>query len=132
MSERFGDKFGTKISITERFGDKFGTKISITDLESQVQHTSTEIMALQENFTHQLASIQQSVESLSCKGNLQCTELSTAVQTLTDTIAKHNFIIVGIQQEFKHSFATLTESLLPLSPPFASSTRSLQKLPEAG
>ncbi len=100
-------------SMSTRFGEQFGTKISITELEQQVAKTSEEITTIRTSFNEQLTSIQTSVDQLTTKVDSQYLELNNTVQSLVDTIAKQNFVIAGIQQEFKLSMETLSNTLLP-------------------
>ncbi len=102
-------------SMSTRFGEQFGTKVSITELEKQVAKTSTEITTIPTSFNEQLTSIQTSVDQLTTKVDSQYLEINTTVQSLVDTIAKQNFIIAGIQQEYKLSMETLSKTLLPSS-----------------
>jgi hypothetical protein len=99
-------------SMSARFGEQFGSKISIQDLEKQVSKTSTEISTIRTNFEQQLTSIQSSVDQLTTKVNMQYLEINNTVQSLVDTIEKQNFIIAGIQQDFKLSMETLSNQLL--------------------
>jgi hypothetical protein len=117
-------------SMSTRFGEQFGTKVSITELEKQVAKTSTEITTIHTSFNEQLTSIQTSVDQLTTKVDSQYLEINTTVQSLVDTIAKQNLIIAGIQQEFKLSMESLSKTLLPSSRsdlynPTTSATRGL-------
>jgi hypothetical protein len=99
--------------MSTRIGEQFGTKISITELEQQVAKTSEEITTIRTSFNEQLTSIQTSVDQLTTKVDSQYLELNNTVQSLVDTIAKQDFVIAGIQQEFKLSMETLSNTLLP-------------------
>jgi SMC interacting uncharacterized protein involved in chromosome segregation len=99
-------------SMSARFGEQFGSKISIQDLDKQVFKTSTEISTIRTNFEQQLTSLQLSVDQLTTKVNTQYLEINNTVQSLVDTIAKQNFIIAGIKQDFKLSMETLSNQLL--------------------
>jgi hypothetical protein len=111
-------------SMSLRFGETFGSKVSITELEKQVEKTSVEISMIRNSFTEKLTSIQTSVDQLTTKVNTQYQEINYTVQSLVDTIAKQNFIIASIQQEFKLSMETLSKTMLPnhATPQTSSST----------
>jgi hypothetical protein len=113
-------------SMSARFGEQFGSKVSIQDLEKQVSKTSTEISTIRTNFEQKLTSLQSSVDQLMTKVNMQYSEINNTVQSLVDTIAKQNFIIAGIQQDFKLSMETLSNQLLvhPTNSTSSSSTSS--------
>jgi hypothetical protein len=113
-----------------KFGEQFGSKVSISDLEKKVKKTSTEISEIRSTFDTRLTSIQSSVDQLSTKINTQYAEFNTTVQSLVETIAKQNFIIAGIQQEFKISIETISKTLAPIGssekiPSTTSATRRL-------
>jgi NAD-specific glutamate dehydrogenase len=121
-------------SLSLRFGEQFGSKVSITEIEKQVNQTLTEITTIRTSFTEQLMSIQDSVNQLTTKVNNQYHEMSHTVQSLVDTIAKQNFIIAGIQQEFKLSMETLSKTLLTnhTIPHTSSPTSSPRRSPTSG
>jgi archaellum component FlaC len=100
-------------SMSARFGNQFGSKVSITDLEKQVEKTTEEIKSIRNSVDEQLTSLQNLVEQLTTKVNTQYSEINTTVQSLVETIAKQNYIIAGIQQEFKISMETLSKNLVP-------------------
>jgi hypothetical protein len=89
-----------------------------------VEKTSTEISIIRTDFESKLTTIQTSVDDLTTKVEQQYNEINTTVQSLVDTIAKQNFIIAGIQQDFKLSLESLTKTILPSksSAPIPSST----------
>jgi hypothetical protein len=55
------------------------------------------------------------MDILTTKVDTQYNEFNSTVQSLVDKIAKQNFIIAGIQHEFKLSMETLLNTLLPPS-----------------
>jgi hypothetical protein len=54
-------------AMSAKFGDQFGTKVSIGELEKQVEKTSNEIGNIRNDFESQLTTIQVSVENLTLK-----------------------------------------------------------------
>jgi hypothetical protein len=104
--------------MSARFGDQFGTKVSISNLEKRVEKTSMEISDIHHNFETRLTSIQTSVEQLTSKVDTQYTEITSMVQSLVDTIAKQNFIIASISME------SLSKNLLSQSPHYHTSSTS--------
>jgi hypothetical protein len=120
--------------MSTKFGEQFGSKVSIQDLKKQVTKTSLEINTIQTNFELQLTSIQSSVDQLTTKVNTQYSEINATVQTLVETIEKQNFIIAGIQQEFKLSIETLTSKIVSQHAPtyHTSSTSSQRRSIELG
>jgi hypothetical protein len=115
--------------MSAKFGDQFGTKVSINELEKQVEKTSSEISYIRKDFETQLSTIQTSVDNLTSKVNDQYIELNAAVQTLVETIAKQNYIIAGIQQDFKLNMETLSKQIITnqASNPLSSTTSSLRR-----
>jgi archaellum component FlaC len=116
-------------AMSAKFGDQFGTKVSINELEKQVEKTSSEISHIRKEFETQLSTIQTSVDNLTTKVNDQYSELNAAVQTLVETIAKQNYIIAGIQQDFKLNMETLSKQIITnqASNPLSSTTSSLRR-----
>jgi hypothetical protein len=121
-------------SMSAKFGEHFGSKVIIQDLEKQVTKTSSEINTIRTNFELKLTSIQSSVDQLTTKVNTQYSEINATVQTLVETIEKQNFIIAGIQQEFKLSIETLTSKIVSQHAPtyHTSSTSSQRRSIELG
>jgi hypothetical protein len=120
--------------MSAKFGEHFGSKVIIQDLEKQVTKTSSEINTIRTNFELKLTSIQSSVDQLTTKVNTQYSEINATVQTLVETIEKQNFIIAGIQQEFKLSIETLTSKIVSQHDPtyHTSSTSSQRRSIELG
>jgi hypothetical protein len=87
------------------------------------------ISNIRDNFDVQLTAIQTSVEQLTSKVNTQYCKLSSAAQSLVDTIAKTYFITAGIQQVFIMSMETLSKPLISSnsSTHITSSTGSQQR-----
>jgi two-component sensor histidine kinase len=117
--------------MSTRFGNQFGTKVSISDLEKQVEQTSTEISDIRHHFEKRLTSIQMSVEQLATTVDTQYTEINSTVQSLVDTFAKQNYIIAGIQQEFKISMEALSKNLISPSYHHPTSSTSTPGRPSA-
>ncbi len=84
------------------------------------------ISHIRKEFETQLSTIQTSVDNLTTKVNDQYCELHAAVQTLVETIAKQNYIIAGIQQDFKLNMETLSKQIITnqASNPLSSTTSS--------